>query len=290
MKLKRFIAIILVFILVIPAANFALASNESDWWNILLLGCDSYKDGQYTRTDSMIILSLNTVTHEIKMTSLMRDTWIQDPVTGKERKLTELCAVGRGPSRTITAINNNFGMNIESYVLISMEAIATVIDLLGGVDLDVTEKERRALNKGLFDLSEYSGMEKLQESGENVHLNGNQATAFARIRKIDSDFVRTERQRTVLIKLAEIMVNNLTPENLIPVINSLMKYVDTNLTLTDIMAIGSFAMTCDIHNIKQFRVPADGTYQSGTFNGVWCIKPNYKKNRALLHQFIYSDD
>lgn len=290
MKFKKYISILLVLCFLISGMSFAFASNESDWWNILLLGCDAYSDGSYTRTDSMIILSLNLVTNEVKMTSLMRDTWIPDPVTGNSRKLTELCAVGKGPSRTITAINNNFGMNIENYVLISMNAIATVIDLLGGVDLDVTEAERKALNKGLFDLSDYSGMEKLKESGENVHLNGNQATAFARIRKIDSDFVRTERQRTVLMKMAEIMKSNLTPQNLIPVIQSLMNYVDTNLTLTDIMTIGSFAMNCDISNVKQFRVPADGTYTSGTFDGIWCIKPNFKKNRTLLHDFIYNDE
>lgn len=290
MKFRKIIALIIALCICISSLTVAFAdAADDDWWNILLLGCDAYSSGKYTRTDSMIILSINRTNYEVKMTSLMRDTWIKDPVGGGNHKLTELCALGNGPERTIKAINKSFKMNIEDYVLISMEGIATVIDLLGGIDLDVTEAERKALNKGLFDLSPYSGMEKLKESGENVHLNGNQATAFARIRKIDSDYVRTERQRTVLVKMASIMKDNLTSSNLLAVIQNLMNYVDTNLSLTDIMTVGSVAMNCDISSIQEFRVPADGTFRSGDFDGVWCIKPDYDKNARLLHEFIYEN-
>lgn len=261
---------------------------SDEWWNVLLLGCDSYTKNDYQRTDSMIIVSINAAKGQVKLTSLMRDTWIPVPGSKNHRKLTELCAVG-GPELTIRAINESFGMNISDYALISMEGMAEIIDLIGGLDLDVTEEERKALNKGLFDLSPLSGMEPLEQSGEGVHLNGNQATAFARIRKIDSDYVRTERQRTVLLAIADKIKNDASAGTLLTIVTTLMGYVDTNLSLTEIMTIASVGMKLDLSTVEQYRVPVDGTFDSGTFNGVWCIKPNFEKNTNLLHSFIYGD-
>lgn len=261
-------------------------ANEEDWINILLLGCDSYTTKEQQRTDSMIILSVNMKTAQVKMTSLMRDTWIKSSSSGGHRKLTELCAIG-GPELTIQAINENFGMNLNKYALISMAGIAEIIDLVGGLDLDITEAERKALNKGLFDLSGLSGMEKLEQSGEKVHLNGNQATAYARIRKIDSDYVRTERQRIVLIALAEKIKGGASAATLLTIVNTLLEYVETNLSLVEIMSLAGVGLTADISNAEQLRLPADGTFQSGMFGNVWCIKPNFEENKKLLREFIY---
>lgn len=267
-------------------ANAGVLSD--DWWNILLLGCDSYTKNEYSRTDSMIILSVNMKQKQVKMTSLMRDIWIKVPGKSSHRKLTELCAVG-GPELTVRAINESFGMNIDNYVLISMEGIAEVIDLLGGIELDVTEAERKALNKGLFDLSPYSGMEKLEKSGEQVHLNGNQATAYARIRNIDSDFVRTERQRTVLVTMARKLQDGASAGTLLSIVSSLMDFVDTNLGLIDLMSLAGVGLELDMDSIEELRLPVDGSYESGMFGDVWCIKPNFKKNTAILHDFIYGE-
>lgn len=260
--------------------------NEGDWTNILLLGCDSYTTKEQQRTDSMIILSVNMKTAEIKMTSLMRDTWIKSSSSGGSRKLTEMCAIG-GPELTIEAINENFGMKIDKYALISMAGIAEIIDLVGGLELDITEAERKALNKGLFDLSGLSGMEKLQQSGEKVHLNGNQATAYARIRQIDSDYVRTERQRIVLLALAEKIKGGASASTLLTIVDVLLEYVETNLSLVDIMSLASVGLSADLSAVKQLRLPADGTFQSGMFGNVWCIKPNFDENEKLLKEFIY---
>lgn len=305
MKLKKMLALILALLLALSGMAVCAegdgeiseeewaeiieeeASEEGEWWNILLLGCDSYTKNTYSRSDSMIILSLNLETGSVKLTSLMRDTWVSVPNTkSSHRKLTELCAVG-GPELTIQAINESFGMDIENYALISMAGIAEIIDIIGGIELDVTEAERKALNKGLFDLSSLSGMEQLQESGENVHLNGNQATAYARIRKIDSDYVRVERQRTVLLKMAEKIKSGASASTLLSIVNVLTEYVETNLTFMQIMSIGMAGLQMDLSSVEQLRIPADGTYESGTYDGIWCIKPNFEKNKNLLHEFIY---
>lgn len=262
------------------------SADDGEWMNIMLLGCDSYTTKEQQRTDSMIILSINTQTAQVKMTSLMRDIWITVPGSSKHRKLTELCAVG-GPELTLRAINENFDMLLEKYALISMAGIAEIIDLVGGLDLDITEAERKALNKGLFDLSGLSGMEKLQESGEKVHLNGNQATAYARIRQIDSDYVRTQRQRTVLIALAEKIKDGASAATLLTIVDTLLDYVETNLSLVEIMSLAGIGLNADLSATEELRLPADGTFQSGMFGNVWCIKPNYDENTKILHEFIY---
>lgn len=293
-RLKRIFCVVLAMVLVIGCCSAAMAgaslTSEGDWWNILLLGCDSYSTNNHTRSDSMIIVSINRETQQVKMTSLMRDTWVPVPGTkSQHRKLTELCAVG-GPELTIQAIDKCFDVEIDDYALISMEGIAEIIDILGGVDVDVTEAERKALNKGLFDLSSLSGMEKLEESGENVHLNGNQATAFARIRKIDSDYVRTERQRTVLLAMAEKIKNGATIATLLTVVKVLLNYVETSLSTDEIVEIGKLGLSLDLSTVEELRLPADGTFKSGTYDGIWCIKPNFETNAKLLNDFIYGTD
>lgn len=284
--MKKFLAILLcIALLILPCA--VAEESESDWWNILLLGTDNRSEDHHGRTDSMIILSVNTKTKKAKLTSIMRDTWVKIDGHGSN-KLNAACVFG-GPDLTMSTINDHFGTNISQYVMVNISGLADIIDLLGGVELDVTKEERDALNKGLFDLSEYSGMEKLEEYGEGVHLNGNQAVAFARIRKIDSDFRRTERQRELLTVIAEKLSEN-DSLTILAVINKLLPYVQTNISLVDLISLASIGLQMDMNAIEQFRIPADRTFEAGMFGNVWCVKPNFKKNAQLLYDFIYNDD
>lgn len=284
--LKRFFALAMSLAIFMAGAT---AAAESDWWNILLLGTDNryeIEDG-YSRTDSMIILSVNTGTREAKLTSLMRDTWVKIPGHGSS-KLNAASVYG-GPELTMQTISENFGVELDDYVLINITGMADVIDLLGGIRLDVTEAERRALNKGLFDLSSRSGMEKLEKSGEQVLLNGNQAVAFARIRQIDSDYVRTDRQRMVLTVLAEKLKEDTGVFALAQLANTLIPYVETSLDMSEMLILGMTGLQLDMASVGQLRLPADGTFKSGDYNGTWCIKPDFEKNKALLQAFIYGE-
>lgn len=273
---------------IVSAEDYAVTENLSDeWWNILLLGTDNRDEikGGYSRTDSMIILSVNLGTKHAKLTSLMRDTWV--PIPGHGKNKLNAASVFGGPELTMRTINEQFGTNIENYVLINITGLADVIDVLGGVELTITEAERKAINKGLFDLSSRSGMEKVEKSGENILLNGNQAVAYSRIRMIDSDYVRTERQRTVLTTLAKKLKEDVSALTIVSLINSLLPYVDTNLGLSDLMTLGYVGLQLDLSAVDELRLPADGTFESGTFDGVWCIKPNFEKNKSILKKFIY---
>ena len=306
--MKKLIALALAFALTLCACTLAeeslsdllegdIVSAEDytgelsdEWWNILLLGTDNRYDIEngYSRTDSMIILSVNLAEKQAKLTSLMRDTWV--PIEGHGHNKLNACTVFGGPQLLMDTVNEQFGLKIDDYVLINITGLAEVIDILGGLDLDVTEAERKALNKGLFDLSSQSGMEQLEQSGEGVHLNGNQAVAFARIRQIDSDYVRTERQRTVLTTIAQTLKDSNSAASIVSAVNALLPYVETNLSVADLMSLGYVGLQLDLGGVEQFRIPADGTFDAGMFNGVWCIKPNFEKNRALLRDFIYAGD
>ena len=287
MKLQKLAALLVALAILILPCAVAETSSEADWWNILLLGTDNRSEEHHGRTDSMIILSVNQATGQAKLTSILRDTWVKIEGHGSN-KLNAACVFG-GPELTMQTINEHFGADLSDYVMVNISGLAEIIDLLGGVDLDVTEAERKALNKGLFELSSLSGMEKLEESGENVHLNGNQAVAFARIRKIDSDSRRAGRQRTLLTEIAHKLSAN-DSVTIIGVINKLMPYVKTNISLPDLVALAAVGLKMDLSSIQQFRLPADKTFKSGMFGNVWCIKPDFEKNAELLHDFIYNDD
>ena len=271
--------------------DFAVTEGLPDnWVNILLLGTDNkysqYKTGKYGLSDSMIVMSINLATKQAKLTSFMRDILVEVHGLEKAVKLNAACLHG-GPALTMRTINEQFGMNIQYYALVNLSHMAEIIDLLGGLDLDVTEAEMNALNKGLFNLSPLSGMEKLDEYGSGVHLNGNQATAFARIRKIDNDYKRTERQRYVLTMIAKRLQQE-DPGTIVGVVMKLLECVETNMNFTQLMTIAGVGLEMDMDAVQQLRIPADGTFKSGTFDGVWCIKADIKDNKKKLHEFIYS--
>lgn len=285
---KKVIALMLAAALMLCALPWTMARAEDDtdgWLNILLMGTDVRDTSSYGRTDSMILLSVNTTTLEAKLTSFMRDLWVTIPGRSGHAKLNAACVYG-GPSLLIKTLKEHFDVDIDGYALVNLNGMADIIDILGGLRLDVTEAERKALNKGLFDLSSRSGMEELKESGSQVLLNGNQAVAFSRIRQIDSDYQRTERQRDVLTALAKRLQSE-TGVTLLSVIPTLLQYVETDLELNELMTLAYAGLKMDMESIQQYRIPVDGTYESGTYDGVWCIKADLNKNAKLLKSFIY---
>lgn len=267
--------------------------------NILLLGADSRKSGSYGGlTDTVIILSVNPTTYEIKMTSILRDTWVTIPGRKNKQKINAANVFG-GPNLAIKTINETFDMNIEDYVIFNFESVTTVVDSIGGIDIAVTEAEMKQVNKNLdghrWDLNQEKASYKnedfayLTEYGGSVHLNGHQALAYARIRKIDSDYVRIERQRTVILAIGE-KVRSSSALQIGSLATQLFPYVSTSLGLQEIITLANVGMNTDFDNIGQMQLPVQGTFKSGTYNGVWCIRPDFAKNKKLLREFIYGDE
>ena len=267
--------------------DYAITQGLLDEWvNILLLGSDVRDTMDYGNTDSIVILSINLGTKRAKLTSISRDIWVEMDGRTKSGKLNTACKLG-GPELTMQTLNEYFDLNLQYYALVNLSAMAEAIDQLGGLELDITLDERLALNKGLFNLSPLSGMKMLEEYGDAVHLNGNQAVAYARIRNIDSDFQRTQRQRNVLLQIARRLQQE-SAGTIVGVVMNLMEHVETNMDLTQLMTIAAAGMQINLDGVQQLRIPVDKTYEEGAYGGVWCVRINAEANRKLIQQFIYS--
>jgi len=263
---------------------------DTEWKNILLLGGDSRGKNDYGRTDAIIILSVNMTDGGAKMTSIMRDTWVRLPEKGGQ-KINSANVYG-GPQLVVSTINEYFNMNISDYVLVNMQALAEIIDALGGIEVpQVTKAQRKALNQQMkWDAKDFKLADStpLEDYGENITLTGNQALAFARIRNLDSDFARTERQRTVLIAMAQ-KLKNMGATTAIGLIPTLLEHVETNMGMKELVELAGIGMQLDMNAVEQLRLPAEGMYKSGEIDGTWKIVPDFEANAALLYDFIYGE-
>jgi len=248
--------------------------------NILFIGVDAREEDLASRSDTMLLFSIDKINKKIKLTSFMRDTWVDIPGSGFA-KLNAACTYG-GAQLVMDTIEYNFNIEIDHYVLVDFDSFVKAVNGLGGVDVEITEKEAKYLRDKVH----------LQtiKAGENVHLNGNQALWYCRIRKLDSDFMRTQRQRKVITSL----VGKAREENageLIKLVKSVLPNVETDMdpmVLTN-LAFGAFFRYVR-YDLEQARVPADGTWKDATIKGQMVLKTDLGKNRRMLEDFLYTVD
>lgn len=282
--MRKILAMVIVLLMAVSfsaaAEGFEAAvdqAKESGWENILLMGGDTrdMNSENYGRTDSMIILSINRDESLVKMTSIMRDTWVEFPGTGKSHKINAGNVFG-GPELAVKTVNTYFGTDIEDYVIVNMDDMAKIVDLLGGVDVETTAAERSRIGD-------------VYENAEGLtHMNGEQAVSFSRIRYIDSDYSRVMRQQTVLLAMAT-KAQDMEVDALMDIAGEVSEIIVSSLEKEELKELATAFMVMEIEDVEQFRVPADGTFQSGTFNGIWMIRPNFDQNKALLKEFIYGE-
>ena len=284
--MKKILSIALALLMTFAALG--AYAEESGWQNILLLGGDARNMDAYDRSDTMIILSINRDEGRVKMTSIMRDTWVNFPGREAAGKINAATVYG-GPELAVATVNSCFGTDIEDYVIINMEDLVTIIDLLGGIDIEITEAERGQINRSAknYTGAPYPGDKSIDRAGM-VHLNGLLAMNYCRIRYIDSDFARVMRQQKVLLKLAD-RAQNMEISELSEVAGQIADTILTNLDDEKLEDLTMAFMTVDIDEVEQYRIPVDGTFRSGMYSGIWLIAPNFEKNRELLHEFIYGD-
>jgi LCP family protein required for cell wall assembly len=248
--------------------------------NILLLGLDNRTEELATgRSDAVIICSLNLTTGSVKLTSITRDTSVTIPGYKNENRINVAFKFGskdgdlnRGAYLAMKTVNRNFQMNISKFVLVNIHGLASIIDALGGVDMDMTKLEASRIN---FELRK-EPMDKVKRDKVKgidgvQHLDGMQAVTFARIRGIDDDFARSERQRKLLATLMAQVMKDITLEKLVDLIEVSLDYGMTNLTANDMLAYGGAVISGDaMKNLKsggavleQLRMPMEGTWKYG---------------------------
>ncbi len=290
--MKKTLVMLLMAVMFVSAAAFAetAETTESEWWNILLLGTDDRGLNSFEgRTDTIMILSVNRETNEVKLTSVMRDSWVSFP-NGKRGKINAGNVYG-GPEMTMQTLNETLGLDIKHYAMVNMGQLAHVVDFVDGVDFEISESERKYANDYLDEhlsvIESYPGDNYIYNSGM-VHLNGPQAVSYLRNRYTDSDFMRVMRNQKVLINVVA-KAQTMEVDVLVGKFEDFKGCIITNMTDDELMELAMIGLAADTTAVQQNRIPIDGTYETGTFDGTWMIRPNWEANIAPLQEFIYGE-
>ena len=257
--------------------------------HILLLGIDA-RPGQTTgRTDTMIILTVDTNNQKIKLMSLMRDIIVAIP--GHENNRLNAAYVFGGADLLLQTIENNFGIHIEHYLGVNFSMLADLIDQIGGLTLTVeSEYYMDRINAVIKEDNKVLGLNEndglLTQAGEQL-MTGKQAQAYARYRygTSDGDFGRTARQREVITKI----FHRLTEMSLVELSALAMTNIDnvvTNLTLQDIMLLAPAMLSLKDAEIKELRLPVDGGYKFQTVRGMSVIVPDRTMTMEAIANFL----
>ena len=277
--------------------------REEEIINIALFGVDSRKDrgedkALVGRSDAIMIISIDKVHDKVKLISLLRDVRVylgeESPYQSGYDKLNHAYAYG-GPQFAIRTLNQTYDLNIKDYVSVNLAGMAEIIDAFGGVDLDVTAAEIEQINNNIGGLH-YENPELFDDQanyyrGEPgfVHLNGIQAVAYGRIRNIDSDNMRANRQQEILSALLG-KLTTLSTMEYPSVISNMLPLVETSLSISDIIDLAGIIVdgfTIDRLVIPGEIIPAKTGFHEG---GAWMWTYDLDHAAAYIHSFIYETE
>lgn len=247
--------------------------DEEHVINILLIGQDRRSGQGRQRSDAMILCSVNTKTKTLTMTSFLRDLYVQIPGY-QDNRLNAPYALGGMPLLTQT-LKHNFGVVVDGCIEVDFSQFEKIVDLMGGVEIELTSAEAAHLNRQGFSLRE----------GTN-RLDGKAALAYSRIRYIGTDFGRTNRQRTVLTALVN-QSRNISLKQMNKLLEGILQLITTDMSNGQILELAweCFPMLMDL-KVKTQYIPAEGTYKYANIRGMSVIVADMEANRQLLADTI----
>ncbi|MDR1734025.1 MAG: LCP family protein [Oscillospiraceae bacterium] len=253
--------------------------------NILLLGVDGSQTDASLRSDTMMLITLDKRHNAIKMTSFLRDSHVDMPGKDYKRKLNTAYTLGEedenssGPLYVKQTIEYNFKIKIHHYVQVDYAAFRNLVNALGGINVDTTKAEAKYINKTA------PSMKGNFPAGEDSLLTGAQALVYVRIRKLDSDFERTKRQRKVLSAILAKLKEH--PFKVFKIAGEVLPQVTTDMTPGQLARLGFSALPCLGYERMSYAVPAEGTWSDGWSNGSAVVKLDIPNNASLLEYFLY---
>lgn len=258
--------------------------SDSSVKNILLLGVDARagENADETRSDTMMLVSVDAAHKCIKLTSFLRDTWVYIPSLDYSQRLNAACSSG-GYQGVVDAIEYNFGVDIDGYAVVDFEMFKVLVDSLGGVEVDVTQAEADEVTNHPYRYGD------VKLDAGKYKLSGEQALAYCRIRKIDTDFVRTQRQRTVMSAILG-SAKSANPIKLMNMVYKSAPYIETDLSKGEIISIATKAVRCLSNDISQEKVPFEGTWEYATIRGNSVISIDTEANKNMLKEYIYETE
>lgn len=248
----------------------AVEAIEKSIYNFVLYGLDRRDESEPARSDCIIIVTVNEKTGTIKLSSIMRDTYVAIEDHGKT-KINHAYAYG-GPELAIGTLNSNFDLDIKDYVAVNFWDAIEIIDLIGGVSIDIHDDEVKHID----------GV----DAEGTYNLTGAQALAYSRIRyEAGGDYVRTDRQRTILTSMFKkiMSLSNTQKYDLIPKIAS---NIETSMTDEYIFKLATSVITNNILNIEDKRYPTDGKGEK--IKGVYYLVADLDQLKNELQQFVYN--
>ena len=252
--------------------------------NVALFGVDTRDYETDTgRSDAIMIISVDNKNNRLKLTSVLRDSYVSIEGHGQE-KITHAYVYG-GPELAIKTLNQNFRLNIKNYVTVNFAQMAGVVDAIGGVDIEISEAERIQING----LANQEGMWAPEiPSAGSVHLNGTQATAFSRIRSIDTDTARAGRQRMVM----EAMLHSVKETSVFKypgLVREVLSHTETSVDYAGVARLSPAVLFGDA-SMEQYIVPSEeDTPYGGEVDGSWVWTFDIPAATERLHRFIYGD-
>lgn len=272
------------------AAIAAQNANKQDFVNVLLVGVDRRGTKGDSNADVVMIATIDKKNGRLKLTSMLRDLYV--PIPGYDSARLNSAATKGGIPLLIQTINQTLHMEIENYVLVDFSMFEKIVNKLGGVTVRMSAAEISAANDNIAGLNKQRGVEYLwdgfifAEAG-NVRLDGKQALGYARIRKIDSDFVRTNRQFNVLNAIfAKFRSKNLAEQYAL--LYDLMPYVETDLSSAEIIKYAYQALSINTNGLMHETIPYEDHYKSGRVKGSSVLLFDMPATAWRLHDFIYT--
>ena len=243
--------------------------NLSGYRNIALFGLDTREDSfSNSRSDCIIIVSINNTTKDVKLLSVYRDTYVDVDGHGLT-KITHAYAYG-GPALALSTLNKNLDLDITEFVTVNFETVRTIVDEIGGVKITVTDAEATKIP----DIN----------SAGTYNLNGDQALAYSRIRKIDTDYQRTERMRTVLDAIFT-KVKRLSVSSINSLLDTMLPHVSTNISKDEITKLIPDVLSYNITYSEGWPYETKG-WTSDLWYG---IPITLESNVKALHETLFDE-
>ena len=264
-----------------------LSKYDDSITNIALFGIDA-SDGGVGRSDSIMIATIDTHNKKLKLTSIMRDSYVNIDGHGLD-KINHAYAFGKA-ELAIKTLNENFDLNISEFAAVNFSTLPKIIDKLGGIELDIDSEELQYINGYISELNGINNTSVSPISSTGLqHVNGTQAMAYCRIRYTSGgDYKRTERHREVLSKMFE-KILSMSPTSYPSLLNEILPMISTSLSASEIMDLGNEVLKVGSTSLEQERFPLDGYCEGQMIGGVYYLTFDKETTVNQLHDYIFED-
>lgn len=277
---------------ILDQSRLDVYKDTGPYTNIALFGLDS-REGELeggVQSDTIMIASINNKTSDVKLVSVYRDTLLQQ-ADGTYKKANSAYNTG-GVEDAISLLNRNFDLDIQNYVSVNFNALVDVIDLLGGVEIDMTAEEAFWCNGYAFETAQVTGKEmtQIEETAGPQLLDGVHAVGYARIRYTDgNDFKRTERQRIVLEKVME-KAKKASFSTLNKIVDEVFPQISTSFSSTDLLGFAANALNYNIIDTSGFPFDVTTSENVRNHSGSYVVPIDFSSNVSRLHEFLFGEE